>query len=500
MNFIDAKQVVKNFGGVQALKGVDFTVETGEIMGLIGENGCGKSTLMKIISGVYQPDSGTLEIAGKRIEQNNPFEAIRLGVSVIYQDLSLFPNLTVIENICLGPIIGDDSFFSRQGRYRDKALAILRDLGVDINPEDLLEDLPIAKQQLVAIARALANDSKLLILDEPTTALTRREIVQLFGLLGDLKQRGLSFIFISHKLGEIVEICDRLTIMRDGLVVGIERVADLTIDKIESTMLGRSLEFRKKTTSYASGEPVLQVENLSKKNHFRDVSFSLRAGEILGISGLLGSGRTELASALFGIGPADSGRITIRGQAAAIRRVGDSIRRGVAYVPEDRLTQGLVLNHSIENNIAVATLDKYLNPLRLLDFRKMKSEVGRWIESLRIKTDDGRKAANTLSGGNQQKIVIAKWLAMNPSVLILDGPTVGIDVGAKSAIYETIEQNARDGMAVIIISDEIPELLANCDRILVMGGGRVTGEVAAAEASEEKLQEMMERLPVSQRR
>lgn len=498
MNFINAVNIVKHFGGVQALKGVDFTVRNGEIMGLIGENGCGKSTLMKVISGVHQPDSGTLEIAGRDIKENNPFEAIKLGVSVIYQDLSLFPNLSVIENVCLGPIIGDDSFLSRQGLYRDKAMGILKSLGVDINPNDLVEDLPIAKQQLVAIARALTNDSKLLILDEPTTALTRKEIVQLFGLLGELKTKGISFVFISHKLGEIMEICDRVTIMRDGLVVGVEETVGLTINKIESMMLGHSLAFSKKTESYATGDPILKVDHLSKKNNFRDISFTLRAGEILGISGLLGSGRTELASALFGIAPAETGKVSIRGKEARIKHVSDSIRHGIAYVPEDRLTQGLVMPHSIANNIVIATLNKYLNPFRLIDFRKVRKTVQEWIGHLAIKTDDGQKAANTLSGGNQQKIVLAKWLAMSPSVLILDGPTVGIDVGAKKGIYDTIQENARSGMAIIIISDEIPELLANCDRILIMHSGRVTAEVASAEATEERLQELMERRPTKE--
>ncbi|MDR1745016.1 MAG: sugar ABC transporter ATP-binding protein [Planctomycetota bacterium] len=492
MNAIDARQIVKNFGGVRALKGVDFTVRQGEIMGLIGENGCGKSTLMKVISGVHRPDSGTLDIEGKQIAENNPFEAIKRGVSVIYQDLSLFPNLSALENVCLGPIIGDDSFLARQGLYREKAQTILKNLGVAINPRDLVEDLPIAKQQLVAIARALANDSRILILDEPTTALTRREIVQLFRLLGDLKARGLSFIFISHKLGEIMEICDRVTVMRDGLVVGVKNTEELTIGAIESMMLGHSLSFEKKRESYARGEPVLRVDHLSRKNNFQDVSFELRAGEVLGISGLLGSGRTELASALFGIAPADAGRVSVRGKETRIRHVADSIRRGIAYVPEDRLTQGLVMPHSIANNIVIATLDKYLNPLRLLDFGKIRATVGGWITRLAIKTDDGWKAANTLSGGNQQKIVLAKWLAMSPSVLILDGPTVGIDVGAKRGIYDTIQENARDGMAVIIISDEIPELLANCDRILIMRGGRIAAEISSADADEETLQALME--------
>lgn len=497
MNFIHAVNIVKNFGGVQALKGVDFDVRNGEIMGLIGENGCGKSTLMKIISGVYRQDAGTLDIAGQHITDNNPFESIKLGVSVIYQDLSLFPNLSVLENVCLGPIIGDDSFLARQGMYREKAMGILNELGVRMNPDDLVEDLPIAKQQLVAIARALANDSKLLVLDEPTTALTRREITQLFGLLGQLKAKGISFIFISHKLPEIMEICDRVTIMRDGLVVGVADKDDLSVTKIESMMLGHALGFTKKGESYATGEPVLTVEHLTKKNNFKDISFSIRPGEVLGISGLLGSGRTELASAIFGIAPADSGRITIKGGDAIIRNVTDSIRRGIAYVPEDRLTQGLVMPHSIANNIVVATLDKYLNPFRLLDFKKIRATVQEWIQHLSIKTDDGRKAANTLSGGNQQKIVLAKWLAMSPTVLILDGPTVGIDVGAKKAIYDTIQENARNGMAVIIISDEIPELLATCDRILVMHGGRITSEIAAADADEEKLQALMEKRPAA---
>ncbi|MDR3210833.1 MAG: sugar ABC transporter ATP-binding protein [Planctomycetota bacterium] len=492
MNFINAKNISKDFGGVHALKGVYFTVRQGEIMGLVGQNGCGKSTLIKTLAGVWRPDGGTLEIAGQKVENPSPFIAIKLGVSVIYQDLSLFPNLSVLENICLGPIIGDNSLLSRISLYRGKAMEILARLGIDINPDDLVEDLPIAKQQLVAIARALANDSRLLILDEPTTALTRREIIQLFSLLSNLKKGGISFVFISHKLGEILEICDRVTVMRDGSIIGTEEAASLNISQIEGMMLGHALALQKKTAFRSGKEVVLSVEHLSKKNHFLDVSFALHAGEVLGLSGLLGSGRTELASAIFGISPADSGKILIRGKEVRIASVGNAIHYGIAYVPEDRLTQGLVMPHSISNNIVIATLEQYLGRLALLSFQKIGLTVKNWISKLDIKTDDARKAASTLSGGNQQKIVIAKWLAMNPAVLIMDGPTVGIDVGAKRAIYDTIQTNAAQGMAVIVISDDIPELLANCDRILIMHGGRLTVEMPTSEADEESLQRSME--------
>ncbi len=361
-----------------------------------------------------------------------------------------------------------------------------------IDPYELVELLPIAKQQIIAIARALTNKTRLLILDEPTTALTRKEILQLFEIVGRLKAKGISFIFISHKLDEVLEICDRVTVLRDGEHIGTKPSAELDIKTIEAMMLGKNLTFEARPASSARSEEMLRLENLSKKNNFADISLSLQAGEIVGISGLLGSGRTELALALFGIAPADSGRIIIGGQEVRIESVDDAIRHGIAYVPEDRLLQGLVMDHSIGDNIVLATQDDYLKRLRLIDRNAMHSASERWIRDMGIKTDSARKSARVLSGGNQQKVVVAKWLAAKPRILILDSPTVGIDIGAKSSLYETIRRHAESGMAILMISDEMPELLSNCDRIYVMRNGRFIREFDARTITEANLRAALE--------
>ncbi len=492
MAFLELKNIKKSFDGVHALKGVDFTVEEGEVHGLVGENGCGKSTLMKIIAGVYTPDEGQIILDGNAVTDNSPFFSSMSGISVIYQDLSLFPNLTVVENIYMGKVISEPGKIIDHKKYIKPAIETLNELGVDINPYELVEILPIAKQQLIAIARALNNKTRLLILDEPTTALTRKEILQLFEILGNLKAKGISFIFISHKLDEVLEICDRVTVLRDGNHIGTEPVSKLSIPQVEAMMLGKSLNYDRKKTSSVMDKEVLRTEKLSRKNNFADVGINLKAGEIVGISGLLGSGRTELALALFGIAPADAGRIYLAGKETEIKSVDDAVAHGIAYVPEDRLLQGLVMDHSIGDNIVLATLKDYVKKTGLLDRRSMDAASGRWINDLRIKTDSSRKPARVLSGGNQQKIVLAKWLAMSPSILILDSPTVGIDVGAKSGIYETIRASAAQGMAIIMISDEMPELLANCDRIYVMRNGRITREYDAKAITEQDLRNALE--------
>ncbi|MDR0362272.1 MAG: sugar ABC transporter ATP-binding protein [Planctomycetota bacterium] len=492
MAFLELKGIRKSFDGVHALKGVDFTVEEGEVHGLVGENGSGKSTLMKIIAGVYTPDEGETYLDDRLVTDNSPFFSSVSGISVIYQDLSLFPNLTVVENIYMGKLVSDSGKIVNPKKYIQPAIDTLNGLGVAINPYDLVEMLPIAKQQIIAIARALTNKTRLLILDEPTTALTRKEILQLFEILGKLKEKGISFIFISHKLDEVLEICDRVTVLRDGDHIGTEPASSLGIEKIESMMLGKSLTFERKTSSGAKETEVLRLEKLTKKNNFADVSLTLKAGEIVGISGLLGSGRTELALALFGIAPADSGRIFINGRETRIDSVDAAVQRGIAYVPEDRLQQGLVMDHSIGDNIVLATQDDYVRKMRLIDRRAMRVTSERWIRDLGIKTDSAKKSARVLSGGNQQKVVVAKWLAMKPTILILDSPTVGIDVGAKSALYETIRDSARNGMAILMISDEMPELLSNCDRIYVMRNGRMIREFDAQKIGESDLRNALE--------
>jgi len=492
MAFLELKDIHKSFDGVHALKGVDFSVEAGEVHGLIGENGSGKSTLMKIIAGVYKPDTGGIIMNGERVAVNSPFFSSSNGISVIYQDLSLFPNLTVVENIYMGKVVSDVGTVINHNNYVEFALDTLKVLGVDIDPYETVEMLPIAKQQIVAIARALTNKTRLLILDEPTTALTRKEILQLFAILRRLKEQGISFIFISHKLDEVMEICDRVTVIRDGKYIGREPISNLTIKKIEAMMLGHSLSFEHRTVSTAQRREVLRLEGLGRKNNFADISLRLMAGEIVGISGLLGSGRTELALALFGIAPADTGRMFVNGERVAVNSVGDAVRHGIAYVPEDRLLQGLVMDHSVGDNIVLSTLDDYLSKLHLLDRQKMTSVAERWIRDLSIKTDSARKQARVLSGGNQQKIVLAKWLAMSPSLLILDSPTVGIDVGAKNGLYETIRASAASGMGILMISDEMPELLANCDRIHVMRNGRLIREFPASGLTEAVLRNALE--------
>lgn len=491
MQFLAANNVSKRFGGVTALDNVSFDISAGEIHGLVGENGCGKSTLMKIIAGVLERDSGSLTINGQPVEKYSPMAAVAAGIGIIYQDLSLFPNLTVLENIYISQMLNDKKKLVREASYRTRVEEIIQQLGISLDLEAMVEELPIAKQQLVAIARALVNQSRLIILDEPTTALTRAEINRLFALLRQLKAQGIAFIFISHKLNELLEICDRVTVMRDGRLIDTVATGALTSSQIESMMLGYELTFAARE-SHASDEVLLSVRNLSKRNSFKQISFDLHKGEVLGIAGLLGAGRTELAMALFGIEPAQQGDIVLSGKALKIRRIQDAVKNGIAYVPEDRLAQGLVMEQSIAANAAVCTLDDYLTPLRLINGHKMRSMVERMLKGMQVKYGSQDLPIRMLSGGNQQKVVLAKWLAMKPKVLILDSPTVGIDVGAKSYIYQTVKEKAAEGMGIIFISDELPELLANCDRIVLMRRGRFGQSWSAEEIDNDRLQHALE--------
>jgi len=471
MQFLSIEHVSKTFDGVIALNNVSFDINQGEVHGLVGENGCGKSTLMKIISGVLEYDSGILTINGKQIEKYNAIAAAQQGIGIIYQDLSLFPNLTVLENIYISQMLNDKKTFVFSGRFKNKVQQIVQQLGITLDLDVIVEELPIAKQQLVAIARALINNSKLIILDEPTTALTRTEINSLFAILYRLREQGISFIFISHKLNELLEICDRITVMRDGKLIDTVPVGNLTSGQIEHMMLGYELALTAHE-SYASDTVLLSVRKLAKHNSFQDINFDLHQGEVLGIAGLLGAGRTELAMALFGVEPAQTGDIVLNGQPITIRCIQDAVKNGIAYVPEDRLLQGLVMDQSIAANAAICTLGHYLNPLKLIDGGKLRDAVAGYLKGMQVKFDNQSKPIRMLSGGNQQKVVLAKWLAMKPKVFILDSPTVGIDVGAKSYIYKTVKAKASEGMGIIFISDELPELLANCDRIIMMHHGR----------------------------
>lgn len=475
MDFITIENCSKSFGGVKALKNISFSVKDGEIHGLVGENGSGKSTLVKILAGSLPADTGRITIDNVPIDSYGPLSGIQSGISVIYQDFSLFPNLTVLENVCLcNPVKERNILFSLK-KHTKEVQGILDQLNANIELQEIVGKLPVAKQQMVAIARALNNKPKLLIFDEPTTALTREEISNLFKIIAMLKKKGISIIFISHKLDEIMEICDHVTILRDGVIIDTKPIGDLNIPTIERLMVGTSTVYSKfiDRTDNSDNPVFLKVDKLSKANNFLDISFDLRKGEIIGFTGLLGSGRTELAMALFGIAPADSGTIEIEGKRVEIKSVQDAVSQGIAYVPENRLTQGLVMDYSQRDNIVLPTLEKFAKK-NLLDEQAMTEAANKWVSEIKIKTIDVFNEVKTLSGGNQQKLVIAKWLEMDSKVLILDGPTVGVDVGAKVSIFKTIhEMVEKRGMSVILISDEIRELTANCNRILVMQNGRL---------------------------
>ena len=486
--FIQVEHLTKRFGGLVALNDVSFSIKKGEALGLCGANGSGKSTVIKILAGVLRPDSGSLTIEGQKMVSYDSLSGIRKGISVIYQDLSLFPTLTVLENICLMRFIEQGKVISVIERERARAQTILNDLGVSIKIDAIAGELPIASQQLIAIARALNNDSKLIILDEPTTALTSTEISLLFKIVNKLKKDGISVIFISHKIDEIIEVCDRVTVLRDGVVVASRMIADTNLTEIETLIVGQATEYPPTRDMDKNAKPVLEVRALSKKNNFKDINFTLCHGEILGIIGLLGSGRTELALSLFGMYPADSGSILIDGVEQHISSVQKAIKAGIAYVPEDRLSEGLVMSYSITDNTVLATMDTFRNRLSFLDRARIKETAERWIKTLSTKTDSSENPVSSLSGGNQQKVVLAKWLESNPKILILDGPTVGIDVGSKTGIFKVIKDMAEEkGVGVLLISDEIKEVAYNSHRVMIIRNGRVEKILQRSEISEQNI-------------
>lgn len=492
--FLQLRDIRKSFVGVYALKGVDFSIRPNEIHCLVGENGSGKSTLIKIISGVLQPDSGEIFVEGRKMDHMEAAASLARGIHVIYQDLSLFPNLSVAENIALSEIeeIGRSLIDWRQ--VHSIARAAMERIKVDIPLEALVGELPIGLQQLVAICRALTSDLKLLILDEPTASLTKHDIDNLLRVVRDMQQAGIAVMFVSHKLNEIFEVAERITVLRDGVSVGTLPREELTNEKLVGLMTGKTIT----ETRFAfeampeAGQPLLEVRGLSKKNNFADISFSLSAGEIVGITGVIGSGRTELALALFGISPADEGEILVDGKRVTVRNVQDAVDAGIAYVPENRLVQGLIMKQSVADNIIASVLKRILTPLRLIDPQQRRHRVEEWVEALGIKVSDADVPVQTLSGGNQQRVVIAKWLATNPKILILDGPTVGIDVMAKSAIHNIIRELAGRGMGVLLISDEVGEVVTNCNRILLMRSGRIRSEIRAEGIHADEVQRLVE--------
>ena len=481
---LEMSGIHKRFGGVHALNDVSFRVRPGKVMCLAGENGCGKSTLVKIISGVYTRDEGTVIFEGKEINKITPAEATRLGIQVIYQDLSIFPNLTVRENLAINSEITAGRKLVNRKRWDETARAALAKVGCDIDLDAKMGDLNVASKQLVAICRAMLFNAKLIIMDEPTTALTKKEVDALFVTVRQLRDAGIAIMFISHKTDEIFEISDDVCIMRSGLNVYTGETKNLTRKQFTYYLTGRDIEDDYFIPKDISEEPVLEVKNLSIDKRVKDVSFDLRKGEILGITGLLGSGRTELALSLFGLEKPTAGEIILNGKPVKIKSPIAAQKLRIGYVPEDRLTEGLCLAQPIADYIALSSLKRLAKAFGVLKRQDVIDEGNKWRETFSIKTDDVRKNASTLSGGNQQKIVLAKWLANDLDVLILNGPTVGVDVGAKQDIHALVHQLANEGLAVIIISDDLPEVVVNCSRVVVMKEGAIVGEMSGDEITE----------------
>ncbi len=487
-NFLELRKISKHFGGVQALKHVDFGVTRGEIHCLVGENGSGKSTLIKIISGVHAPEpGGEILVEGKAYPRLTPHSSIQLGIQVIYQDLSLFPNLTVAENIGIGQYMERGRTVVDTKKIRATALETMSKIGVSLHPDRVVEQLSIADRQIVAICRAIAINARLVIMDEPTASLTRQEVEALMRVVRDLQAKQISTLFVSHRLYEIMEIAERVTILRDGEKIGMYDVKDLDARKMAYLMTGEEIDYHLHTEPVNQERVVLEVKHLSKKGNYCDISLQLHEGEILGITGVLGSGRTELALSLFGMNSPDSGEILLDGTPVQLRSNKEAIAHGISYVPEDRLTLGVVMQQSIQRNILVTIIEKFLNAFKLLDANRMASSVTQWIQDLRIKVSDPQNPVNTLSGGNQQKVVLAKWIATQPKVFVLDSPTVGVDIAAKSGIYEIVKRLASQGMGILLISDEVPEVLYNCHRILLMRKGQLVGEFFPEHISEHEL-------------
>ena len=472
---LEMRKISKAFYGVQALNNVDFDVLRGETHALLGENGAGKSTLMKILSGAYQRDAGEIFFDGDKIDIPTPLAAQRIGISIIYQEFNLIPGLSVAENIFLGrePVKGNGLINWRV--LNKDAQELLERLHADISPTTLVDQLSVAEQQFVEIAKALSFGSKLIIMDEPTATLTPTEIERLFEVMRELKSRGVSIIYISHHLDEIFEVADRVTVLRDGEHVATDEVKNVDKDLIIRWMVGRDLVNTYPARTTSPGEVILEVRNLSRRGVLHDISFDLRRGEILGIAGLVGSGRTELVRALYGADPVDEAQVTLRGETVNVLSPKESIKNGLGLLPEDRKQEGLILEQSIKSNVTLSNLKRVLRGL-LINHGDEKKMVDSYIQSLAIRTPSNQSLAKNLSGGNQQKVVLAKWLFTDSDILIFDEPTRGIDVGAKYEIYQLMNQLTENGKSIIMVSSELPEIIGVSDRVLVLHKGRITGE------------------------
>jgi ABC-type sugar transport system ATPase subunit len=486
---LEMRGIVKTYPGVQALRGVDLTLQPGEALALLGENGAGKSTLMKVLGGAITPDAGEIRVDGALASFRQPRDAEAAGIAVIYQEFNLVPALTAAENIHLGREQARFGFVARREEHRHTRELFER-LGVEIDPGALCRDLTVAQQQLVEIAKALAVRARILVMDEPSAALTVHEVERLFTIIRELKKQGIGVIYISHRLEEIFAACDRVTVLRDGANAGDAPVKEITRAALIQRMVGRELKDEFPPRPRAPGQPRLSVRGLTRAGVARNVSFEVRAGEILALTGLIGAGRTETARLIFGADVAEAGEVWLDGKRLDVHSPRDAIRAGICLLTEDRKHQGLVLLHSVRENFGLPNLD-WLSHGGFVEARRERESFGRLVQSLRIRIPHQEQAARNLSGGNQQKVVLAKWLARNCDVLIFDEPTRGVDVGAKFEIYQLMNELVAQGKAIVMISSELPEVLGMADRIVVMHEGRVTGEIADARiATQESIMEL----------
>ncbi len=491
-NIVELEQVSKSFAGIRALDGVSLTLRRGEVLALLGENGAGKSTLMKILGGIYTRDAGRVCVFGTEIEDMTPARARELGIAIIHQELNMCSHLTVAENIFLGRETTRSGILDDRP-MRERAGEILSRLNIDIHPDAVVGTLPISRQQMVEIAKALSTDAKILIMDEPTSALTSKEISDLFHIIRSLREQGRGIIYISHRLEELAHIVDRVVILRDGKFVSESRFQDVTMARIIADMVGREIKEKYPRIESSPGRTILSVRGLNASRQVRDVSFDLREGEIVGVAGLMGAGRTEMTRALFGADPKESGEIWLDGAPVTINRPTDAIEAGIVLVPEDRKNDGLCTKLSIRENIALPNLDMLKGHLSTVDRQRESDMVERAACDLSIRMTDADQSAESLSGGNQQKVVVAKWLARTSRAVLFDEPTRGIDVATKAEIYHLMNDLKRRGLGVLFISSEMPEILGVADRIIVMCDGRITGEMPAEAATQEKIMELATR-------
>ena len=482
---LSMKGITKSFSGVAALKNAALDLKAGEVVALMGENGAGKSTLMKILTGIYSKDSGEIQYMGQEVCFKGPAESEEAGISIVHQELNMMNDLTVAQNLFIGRE-EMNGFLIDDKKMNEKARELFKVLKIDINPAEKIGNLTVGKQQMVEIAKAISSKAKVIIFDEPTAALTDSEIEELFKVIRDLKKQGTGMVYISHRMDEINVISDRVIVMRDGEYVGTLITKECSKDDIIKLMVGRAIFGEPKTASNVAKDApvVLKCENLNRGKAVKDVSFELRKGEILGFSGLMGAGRTEVARLIFGADKKDSGKIFINGKEVTINTPQDAVAHGIGYLSEDRKRYGLIVDKSVEENTVISSLNDFVKGI-FIDKAKSKEVTKKYVESLKTKTPSVSQLVKKLSGGNQQKVVIAKWLVKNSDILIFDEPTRGIDVGAKSEIYALMERLAKEGKSIIMISSELPEVLRMSDRVIVMCEGRITGILDIAEANQE---------------